>query len=353
MLASFASASDPIAAIAGRVFCDVNCDGKIDEEVDELLMKTKVSLLDENGAVLQVTTPEAFGGIYLFSNLQVGKKYTVVVTPAIGQEVIQSFPSQTAIKLTKTRISVIAVEDGATYYPNDFLLDCGNKSWNQCEWGKSGCYGNGPLDLIENRFDDLYPNGLVIGGIKTITFTSASKIARFLPASGYAKKLTTSRVDPYSSAESEFAGNVLALVLNLKLSDEGITGEGFGENYFENGPFKDMTLQEFADLANRVLGGETNLLPYCVSISDMNKWVEYVNNKDWSDCDCGCDKDKDCGKDKGHGGHCDKGGKDKDCGKNKDCGKGKNHNGGCDKDKKDKGHGKGKGKKGKGKGKGC
>lgn len=348
LLASFAKATDPVAAIAGRVFCDVNCNGIIDEGIDEMLMKTKVSLLDQNGNVIQVTTPEGFGGIYFFTGLTAGMKYSVVVTPAVGQEVLQSFPSNNAIRVSKSRVSVIAVEGGLTYYPNDFLLDCGNESWNQCEWGTDGC-GKNPIDLIENRFDELYPNGLVIGGIKTVTFTSASKILRFLPASGYAKKLSTSRVDPYSNAESEFAGNVLALVLNLKLSDEGITGEGFGENFFEKGPFKDMTLQEFSDLANRVLGGETNLLPSGTSVSDMNNWVEYVNSRDWSDCGCGCDKDKDCGKDKGHGGHCDKD-KDKGCNKNKDCGKNKGHNGGCDNDKN---HGGGKGKKGKGKGKGC
>lgn len=345
LLASSAKATDPIAAIAGRVFCDVNCNGIIDEGIDEQLMKVKVSLLDQNGNVLQVKTTGESGGIYLFTGLTAGMKYSVQVTAPYGQEVLQSFPSSNAIRVSKSRVSVIAVEGGITYYPNDFLLDCGSKTWNQYQWGTSGC-GLNPIDLISNRFDDLFPNGLVIGGIKTITFTSAGKIVRFLPASGTPKKLTTSRVDPYSNAESEFAGNLLALVLNLKLSEEGITGEGLGDNYFESGPFKDMTLQEFSDLANRVLGGETNLLPSGTSISDMNRWIEYVNSRDWSDCGCGCDKDKDCGKDKGHGGHCDKD-KDKNCNKNRGCKKSKGHNGNCDN-----GQGGGNGR-GRGRGRGC
>lgn len=341
LMASSANATDVMAAIAGRVFCDTDCDGLINPDVDELLMKTKVSLLDENGNVLQVTTPEAFGGTYIFTNLVVGKKYIVQVHGAVGQEVLQSFPSANAVRLNKSRISVLVISQVATYYPNDFLLDCGSKTWNQCEWGKSGCYGKNPIELLEDHFDTLFPNGLIVGGNKTITFTHANAVKKFLPSSGSPKKLNASRVDPYSHAESELAGNVTALVLNLKLSEEGITGEGLGDNYFESGPFEDMTLDDFSELANLVLGGQTNLLPNGVSISDLNKWVEYVNNKDWSGCDCDCNCDKKCskGKDKGkckdkNKGKCEYKDKDKKKGKdkqnkNKKKGKGKRKGKGC------------------------
>src|SRR5688500_16739827 len=95
LLSTFASATDYSTAIGGRVFCDVNCNDKINEGVDIQLMKVKVQLFDQNGNLLQTTTPEANGGIYLFGDLTVGRKYYVRVVPAIGQDVINSFPNIT------------------------------------------------------------------------------------------------------------------------------------------------------------------------------------------------------------------------------------------------------------------
>lgn len=294
LLSTFASATDYTTAIGGRVFCDVNCDRKINEGVDIQLMKVKVQLLDHNGNVLQTTTPEVNGGIYLFGDLTVGRSYYVRVVPAIGQESINSFPNvglATASRISRTVIRIIVSQANATYYPNDFLLGCCTKTWNQCEWGYSGC-GFNPIDLLECIFDELYPNGVVVGGSRTLTFTSRSAILRFLPASGSPRKLTMTRVNPYYNQESELAGNILALVLNLKMSDEGITGEGLGERLIGRGPFRDMTVREFTAFANRVVGGETSLLNSygCMSIYTFNCWVEWVNNNDWC-CDC----DDDCG----------------------------------------------------------
>ncbi|MBC8066684.1 MAG: hypothetical protein H7Y17_17785 [Chlorobia bacterium] len=339
LLTTPAHATDFTTAIAGRVFCDTNCNKRIDIGEDEQLMKVTVQLLDQNGNVLQTTTPEVFGGTYIFGDLIPGRTYTVRVVPGIGQEVINSFPSTNGVRVSKTRLKVTVVNLNETYYPNDFLLECGNETFNQCEWGKDSC-GTDPIDLIEDRFDALFPDGFVVGGIKTITFTSASKILRFLPASGSSKKLSMSRVDPYSNAESAFAGNVVALTLNLRLSDEGITGEGLGDNFFTSGPFEDMTIRDFTELANRVLGGETSLLPNCVSISDLNKWVEYVNNKDWSDCNCNCDfydhgdHDRDCDKNRHRNCNHDRD-KDRNCNKDRhhNCNHSRSHDRDCDKDR--------------------
>jgi len=328
LLSSFASATDFSTAIAGRIFCDANCNDQIDEGIDIQLMKVKVQLFDENGNLLQTTTPEAFGGVYIFPDLVPGKKYYVRVVPALGQDVINAFPSQNAIKVTKSVISVVVVSQGETYYPNDFLLSCATKSWNQCEWGNNSC-GFNPIDLIGCRFNELFPNGVVIGGIKTLTFTSKSAILRFLPATGNPRKLIMSRVDPLSNAESKFAGNVLALTLNIKMSDEGITGEGLGDRTLKSGPLEDMSLYDLLDLANRVLGGETGLLPAGMDICDLNWYIEWANNRNWEDDCCGCNTGCGSHDHNGGGGGHHGGGHGSGCGHHSGGNGGGGHHGGC------------------------
>lgn len=288
-LTSSVHAADFSTAIAGRVFCDANCNGKIDVDVDELMMKTKVQLWDDQGNLLATTTPEVFGGTYIFPDLVAGKKYIVKVVPAVGQTAIKAVPANTpvgaATALSKTSISVVVVNQGDTYYPEDFLLSCCTVGYNQCEWGYDSC-GFSPIDLIKSKFDDLFPNGVVIGGNKTYTFTSWQAVLRFLPTTGYPKAFSYNRIDPSSYQGNEFAGNVLALTLNIAISDAGITTEGYGDRVLPSGKFAGWKVRDILALANQVLGGDSSNLPAGKTICNLNDTIEGIN--DFSSCCGGC-----------------------------------------------------------------
>lgn len=306
ILSTSAKAADFSTAIAGRVFCDANCNNQIDVDTDEILTKVTVELYNKNGQLIATTTPEVYGGTYIFPDLVVGEKYYVKVVPAYGQNVINAFPSQNAYKINTKTIGVTVVQAGETYYPNDFLLSCCTVGFNQCEWGYNSCWGFSPIDLIKNRFNQLFPNGLVIGGNKTLKFTSASAILRFLPTSNgyYPKSLTWNRVDPSSGCESEFAGNVLALALNVAVSDAGLTTQGYGDRVLPSGKFAGLTVRELLILANQVLGGDYSNLPSNLSIRDLNNTIESVNDFSSSSCGCGgCGTWNGCGGNSGCGGN--------------------------------------------------
>jgi len=301
-LSSSAKASDFSTAIAGRIFCDSNCNCKIDEGIDDQLMNVTVQLFDANNNLIAVTTPAQNGGLYLFTGLEVGKKYFVHIVPAFGQTPVNAFPSGIATKVNKTTISVTVANAGDTYYPEDFLLKCCNTGFTQCDWGTNGC-GFDPIDLIADSFNDIFPNGVVIGGNKTITFTNPDAIVKFLPSNGNPRALGSSKVNPGTSYSNEFAGNILALTLNVQISDAGVTGEGYGDRVLDSGKLTGYTVRQVLDMANTVLGGDSSVLPAGVSLCDLNNIVEAINED--SGCDCGCDNNYHNGCYGSNHGHCD------------------------------------------------
>lgn len=286
ILSSNANASDYATAIAGRVFCDANCNKNIDDGVDEILMKVTVQLYNSSGQLVATTTPELYGGTYIFTNLTPGQTYYVKIVVPYGSQAIKAVPSgPQSISIDKKSIKVKILNDGDTYYPNDFLVACCTVGFNQCEWGYDRC-GFSPIDLIKDNFDDLFPNGVTIGGAKTYKFTSPRAILDFLPSTSPARPLTTNKVNPRSGYGNDLAANVLALTLNIALSDNGITIEGYGDRVLPSGKFQGMTVRAVLDLANQVLGGDVDALPSGATIKDLNRTIEGIN--DFSSCSGGC-----------------------------------------------------------------
>ncbi len=286
MFSTTAKASDFATAIAGRVFCDANCNKLIDDGIDEILMKVQVQLYNSSGQLVATTTPEATGGTYIFTNLTPGQSYYVKIVVPYGSQALKASPNgPQSISVDKKTIKVKIIADGDTYYPNDFLVGCCTVGFNQCEWGYDRC-GFSPIDLIKENFDDLFPNGVTIGGEKTFKFTSARAILNFLPSTAYAKPLSSSKVDPRSSYGNDLAANVLALTLNVAISDAGLTIEGYGDRVLPTGKFQGYTVRAVLALANQVLGGDVDALPAGVSLKDLNKVIESIN--DFSSCCGGC-----------------------------------------------------------------
>jgi uncharacterized repeat protein (TIGR01451 family) len=144
-------------------------------------------------------------------------------------------------------------------------------------WGSKPSGGN-PGALLVANFPNLYPSGLTIGSISgnTMKFTSAKAIETFLPTGGTASFLTKSYVNPTKKTEAGiFAGQVLALQLNCDFSTAGIFRPGLLQLKVKSGLMAGKTVAEVLQIANEVLGGNTDGLPY--SISQLNDVVTKIN----------------------------------------------------------------------------
>jgi hypothetical protein len=151
----------------------------------------------------------------------------------------------------------------------------GYTTYSQGGWGAPPS-GSNPGSLLMNNFSTVYPSGwMLIGGHKSLKFTSASAIATFLPAGGTSQVLTSNRTNPTSSEAGVFAGQVLALQLAVDFSAAGVTKSGLGTLIMQSGPFAGQTVNEILGVANAVLGGDTDALPTVGPVPELSPWEAY------------------------------------------------------------------------------
>jgi hypothetical protein len=151
-------------------------------------------------------------------------------------------------------------------------------TFTQGGWGSKPA-GNNPGRLLLDHFTSVYPSGVTIGGTKTARFTSAKAIEKFLPAGGTAKPLKKNHTNPASTEAGVFAGQVLALRLNVDFSDAGVTAPGLAAMTVASGQaLAGYTVAQVLALANQVLGGNASVLPPGVSVSTLNDVVDRINN---------------------------------------------------------------------------
>jgi hypothetical protein len=151
-------------------------------------------------------------------------------------------------------------------------------TYTQGGWGAS-TYST-PGALLANKFTTVYSGGSVaVGGTRKLTFTGAQNIQNFLPQGGSPGTLFASATNSYGyTGAGVFAGQVLALELNVDFSNKGITPQGLANLKVAYGPFQGQTVAQILTLANAVLGGSTSSLPSGTTISDLNSAVDSINN---------------------------------------------------------------------------
>jgi hypothetical protein len=150
----------------------------------------------------------------------------------------------------------------------------GFTTFTQGGWGASPS-GNNPAMLLKNNFASVYPSGVSIGaGTKVVTFTTSDAIKNFLPAGGTAGVLAASATNPKKTAAGVFAGQVLAMQLNLDFSNAGITKADLGGLVYHG-----YTVTAIMAAANHVLGGNTAVLAQYgfSSISQLNNVIDSFN----------------------------------------------------------------------------
>jgi hypothetical protein len=131
--------------------------------------------------------------------------------------------------------------------------------------------------LLRNNFLTVYPGGSVmIGGGRTVTFTSSSAITAFLPNGGTPSQLTMSYVNPTEKKlKNVLAAQVIALRLNVDFSNKGILPSGLGSLRLTTSKYAGWTVFDVLMKANFILGG--GALDPGVSLADLNHAVTTIN----------------------------------------------------------------------------
>ena len=132
----------------------------------------------------------------------------------------------------------------------------GYKTYQQCDWGAT-C-GTAPT-LLQNNFSSVFPNGVEIGCTNKLKFTSATAVKNYLPQSGTSAALASGVRTNQTSGGGTFGGELLALAINMKM-DQALSGFASASGNLKDliitsGNFKNMTVQQFFEEANKKIGG--------------------------------------------------------------------------------------------------
>lgn len=252
--------------IKGLVYCDENNNKQWDCG-EEPLQGVKIVLKDANGNVVDTDYTDCNG------------KYTLGCCLPAGTYTVHAPSSVDGKPINTTNPITVTLAPGQKVYNVNFGYKCKTQNYityTQGGWGSKPS-GNNPGMLLKNNFSVVYPAGCVkIGGSKWLKFTSASAIQCFLPQGGTPDKLTASATNPTTSSAGVFAGQVLALQLNVDFSSAGILPAGLGGLILQSGPLQGKTVNYVLSVANSVLGGGS--LPSGVSsISALNDIVTKIN----------------------------------------------------------------------------
>ena len=147
-------------------------------------------------------------------------------------------------------------------------------------WGAPP-HGNNPGQLLLTNFTAVFPFGLNIGcASHQLRFTSAAAVQAFLPQGGPPGVLTQTLLTNPTSRTSAgvFAGQVLALSLNVAFSNAGKLPMGLANSTIASGPLAGQTVAFVLNLANNVIGGCTTLPAGVTSVSQLNDIVDAINN---------------------------------------------------------------------------
>ena len=172
-------------------------------------------------------------------------------------------------------------------------------TWEQHEWGADPGDGLPASLLLPATFFSVETAGFEVGyaapGGFVIDFSSGDALLSFLPSSGpggAVGALNASLTDPTSTSAGGFAGEVVALRLNIDYSDAGIVtspifggtvahppGIAFGDLIYTGftgslSGVNGLTVRQVSAIANVLLGGGAE--PF--SIADFNVFLDGTNN---------------------------------------------------------------------------
>lgn len=121
--------------------------------------------------------------------------------------------------------------------------------------------GTAPCVVRANFNAILGTEGLLVGGTKSLRLTSAAAVERALPGLSAAAPLAGDLVDPWATEVGTFASEVVALGLNIALSEHGFGGSGsLASVRLAHGPLAGLSVGQLFDMSQEMLGGDANTL---------------------------------------------------------------------------------------------
>ncbi len=116
--------------------------------------------------------------------------------------------------------------------------------------------------IIRSNFDSILgTEGLVVGGTKSLHLTSAAALERALPGLSAAAPLSSDQRDPWATEMNTFASEVVALGLNIALSEHGFGGSrSLASVRLAHGPLAGLSVGQLFDMSQDLLGGDANTL---------------------------------------------------------------------------------------------
>ncbi|WP_207513834.1 hypothetical protein [Longitalea luteola] len=162
---------------------------------------------------------------------------------------------------------------------------CGQlRTQTQGGWGSTPS-GNNPGTYLHDHFREVFGESLTVGcpSSNYITLTSAQAVTDLLPTGGKAAALTAGITDPVSS-NNVLVGQLVALKLSVRFdeydADFGQSSVALGDMTIASGPFKGVSVYDFLDIAERVLGGcETGFTPQQVNETASSINQNFVDGK--------------------------------------------------------------------------
>ncbi len=129
-------------------------------------------------------------------------------------------------------------------------------TFTQGGWGSPS--NSTPGKIRDLHFSTVFPAGLVIGGTYKLTLTTATAVKNFLPQGGTAGAFTQNYNNATSTSAGVFAGQLVALKLNVAYDAAGKIGANstdLGALAIATGPFTGMSVNAFLSLAEQAIGG--------------------------------------------------------------------------------------------------
>jgi hypothetical protein len=275
-----------LCSIGGLAWLDRNRNG-IRERREVLLKGITIHLLSCDGLEIN-QTETGDDGTYRFQDLEPGD-YQIGIAPMSGLALtrpnagLETSDSDVFPETGMTECLTLAFGQPHAEVDAGIRFGFGCITFKQEDWG--ALPGESHVsDRLTNCFARFYKRGLKVGIGNTLTFTTAEAIERFLPADGPPAVLLADQTDPMLTEAGEFAGQVVALKLNVDFAIRKQTGRNILGLRIEPGhKFARYRVARLLALAQRVLGGRPDLLPAGLSVADLNDAIARVNRN----FDCG------------------------------------------------------------------
>jgi|GEM_PF-2238450 len=210
------------------------------------------------------------------------------IDPITGLPIYQyfDFPCCVGVDLSASAFAVVACE----VVPPVVFVD-----GDYCTYSQGGFGGNGaPYDLLVANFP---VGGIEVGipgpGGRSMKFTVADAIGgktkspflpNYLPENGAAGALTADVTNPTSTSSGKFGSQLLALKINLMLSDLVATPAGFGDLYYCNpgDSLNNTTVRNIVALMEIAIGGGG--LPSWQTFDSLHALAEKLNAHSFHEC---------------------------------------------------------------------